>query len=184
MTLLPGMPAFSESSSEIMSGTLVFSGTRVPVKNLIDSIEGGDTLEEFLEAFPSVSRDHAIAALEVPPFGSVPGGEEGSDIAAPAKPGVDLPMVKDEPKTDVKAALDAALRFVKDLYSEQTLRDVLLEEVEFSEGDHQWLVTIGFSLPSDEPGFMYSPRQCARHYKEIRVDAETGSPVSMKIRSI
>jgi uncharacterized protein (DUF433 family) len=42
----------------------VFKGTRVPLKNLFDYLEGGETLEEFLEGFPSVSREMAIAALE------------------------------------------------------------------------------------------------------------------------
>ncbi|HUX24997.1 MAG TPA: DUF433 domain-containing protein [Burkholderiales bacterium] len=49
---------------EIMSGALCFTGTRVPVKNLFDYLEGASTLEEFLEDFPSVSRDKAVAVLE------------------------------------------------------------------------------------------------------------------------
>ena len=49
---------------EIMSGTLCFTGTRVPVKNLFDYLEGASTLEDFLEDFPSVSRAKAIAVLE------------------------------------------------------------------------------------------------------------------------
>lgn len=49
---------------EIMHGTPVFRGTRVPVQTLFDYLEGGDTLEDFLEGFPTVSRDLAIAALE------------------------------------------------------------------------------------------------------------------------
>jgi uncharacterized protein (DUF433 family) len=49
---------------EILSGTPVFRGTRVPFKNLLDYLEGGHTLAEFLEDFPSVSREAAIAALE------------------------------------------------------------------------------------------------------------------------
>jgi uncharacterized protein (DUF433 family) len=47
-----------------MSGEPVFVGTRVPVRNLLDYLEGGDTLEEFLDDFPSVSRDQAVAFLE------------------------------------------------------------------------------------------------------------------------
>jgi uncharacterized protein (DUF433 family) len=50
---------------EIMSGTPVFAGTRVPVQNLFDYIEGDETLEEFLDDFPSISRQHAIAVLEL-----------------------------------------------------------------------------------------------------------------------
>ena len=49
---------------EIHSGTPVFAGTRVPVKTLFDHIEAGDSLEVFLDDFPSVSRDLAIAVLE------------------------------------------------------------------------------------------------------------------------
>lgn len=50
---------------EIMSGALCFTGTRVPVKNLFDYLEGSSSLEEFLEDFPSVSRERAVAVLEV-----------------------------------------------------------------------------------------------------------------------
>ena len=49
---------------EIMSGALCFAGTRVPVKNLFDYLEGSSSLEEFLEDFPSVSRERAVAVLE------------------------------------------------------------------------------------------------------------------------
>ena len=49
---------------DIMSGALCFTGTRVPVQNLFDYIEGSSSLEEFLEDFPSVSREKAIAVLE------------------------------------------------------------------------------------------------------------------------
>jgi uncharacterized protein (DUF433 family) len=53
------------SDPEILGGTPVFVGTRVPVKNLIDYLEAGDSLDEFLDAFPSVTREQAIAALEL-----------------------------------------------------------------------------------------------------------------------
>jgi len=49
---------------QIMSGTPCFAGTRVPVRSLIDYIEGGDTLDEFLEQFPTVARKQAVAFLE------------------------------------------------------------------------------------------------------------------------
>ena len=49
---------------EIMSGALCFRGTRVPVKSLFEYLEGTSSLEEFLEDFPSVSRDRAVAVLE------------------------------------------------------------------------------------------------------------------------
>ena len=50
---------------EIMSGVPVFRGTRVPVRILFDHLEGGETVEEFLEGFPSVSREQVIAFLEL-----------------------------------------------------------------------------------------------------------------------
>ena len=49
---------------EIMSGTPCFAGTRVPVRALLDYIEGGDTLDEFLEQYPTVSRKQAVGFLE------------------------------------------------------------------------------------------------------------------------
>jgi uncharacterized protein (DUF433 family) len=49
---------------EILGGTPVFRGTRVPLQALFDSLEGGETLEAFLEGFPSVTREMAVAALE------------------------------------------------------------------------------------------------------------------------
>ncbi len=52
------------SHPEIVSGEPVFSGTRVPVRNLLDWLEGGHTLDEFLDDFPSVRRDQAITFLE------------------------------------------------------------------------------------------------------------------------
>jgi uncharacterized protein (DUF433 family) len=48
-----------------MSGTPVFKGTRVPIKTLIDYLEAGQTLDEFLESFPSVNREQATALLEL-----------------------------------------------------------------------------------------------------------------------
>ncbi len=49
---------------EVMSGTPVFRGTRVPFQTLLDYLESGETLDEFLDDFPTVSREAAIAALE------------------------------------------------------------------------------------------------------------------------
>lgn len=50
---------------EILGGTPVFVGTRVPLRNLIDYIEHGHSLDEFLDHFPTVTRDQAVAALEL-----------------------------------------------------------------------------------------------------------------------
>jgi uncharacterized protein (DUF433 family) len=48
-----------------VGGAPVFAGTRVPIKNLFDYLEGGDTLEDFLEGFPPITREHAIAVLKM-----------------------------------------------------------------------------------------------------------------------
>ena len=53
------------SDPDILGGTPVFVGTRVPVQNLIDCLEAGDSLEEFLDSFPTVTREQAVAALEI-----------------------------------------------------------------------------------------------------------------------
>ncbi|HEU4874645.1 MAG TPA: DUF433 domain-containing protein [Pyrinomonadaceae bacterium] len=53
-----------QRSKDILGGTPVFSGTRVPVQTLITYLEEGDTLDEFLDDFPAVSREHAIKVLE------------------------------------------------------------------------------------------------------------------------
>jgi uncharacterized protein (DUF433 family) len=50
---------------EILSGTPVFAGTRVPVRSLFDYLEGGESLDEFLRQFPSVRRDQAARALDL-----------------------------------------------------------------------------------------------------------------------
>lgn len=52
------------SSPEILSGTPVFTGTRVPIQALIDYLEGGHTIDDFLEGFPTVKREQVVAFLE------------------------------------------------------------------------------------------------------------------------
>ena len=54
-----------ESDPEKLGGTPVFRGTRVPVQNLFDYLEGGDSLDIFLDDFPTVSRDQVIDVLEL-----------------------------------------------------------------------------------------------------------------------
>jgi uncharacterized protein (DUF433 family) len=56
------------SDPEIMGGTPVFVGTRVPLQNLIDSLEGGESIEDFLDGFPSVQRAQVIAVIEAAKF--------------------------------------------------------------------------------------------------------------------
>jgi uncharacterized protein (DUF433 family) len=53
------------SNPEILGGTPVFSGTRVPIRSLFAHLEAGDSINEFLEGFPSVQREQVIALLEI-----------------------------------------------------------------------------------------------------------------------
>jgi uncharacterized protein (DUF433 family) len=61
---MPGTAAVIHSDPDILGGTPVFVGTRVPFRNLIDYLERNHSLEEFLDSFPTVSRELAVAALE------------------------------------------------------------------------------------------------------------------------
>lgn len=61
---MPSKTPVVHSDPEILGGTPVFVGTRVPAQTLFDYLEGGDTLDEFLHQFPSVKREQALAALE------------------------------------------------------------------------------------------------------------------------
>jgi len=55
---------FITSSTDILGGTPVFAGTRVPVQTLIEYLEGGESIDAFLEGFPTVKREQVIAFLE------------------------------------------------------------------------------------------------------------------------
>ena len=59
-----GKQALITSTPDILGGTPVFRGTRVPVQTLIEYLEGGQTIDEFLDGFPTVSREQVIAFLE------------------------------------------------------------------------------------------------------------------------
>jgi uncharacterized protein (DUF433 family) len=61
---MPGTTTVVHSDPEILGGTPVFQGTRVPFRNLIDYLERGYSLEEFVDAFPSVTREQVVASLE------------------------------------------------------------------------------------------------------------------------
>ena len=61
---VPGSTAVVHSDPDILGGTPVFQGTRVPFRNLIDYLERGYSVAEFLDAFPSVTREQVIASLE------------------------------------------------------------------------------------------------------------------------
>ena len=57
-------PSNLSCSPEVMGGTPVFAGTRVPIQTVLDYLEAGETLDDFLEGFPSVTREQVIAFLE------------------------------------------------------------------------------------------------------------------------
>ena len=61
---LEDLQGMIHSDPEIMGGTPVFVGTRVPMQNLIDALEGGESIDDFLEGFPSVKREQVIAVIE------------------------------------------------------------------------------------------------------------------------
>jgi uncharacterized protein (DUF433 family) len=62
---MPVKPIVVHSDPEILGGTPVFFGTRVPLQTLFDYLEGSETLDEFLCQFPSVSREQAVDALDM-----------------------------------------------------------------------------------------------------------------------
>lgn len=62
---MPGRNEVIHTDPEILAGEPVFVGTRVPLRNLFDYLEAGDSLEIFLDAFPDVTREQAVAALEI-----------------------------------------------------------------------------------------------------------------------
>ncbi len=99
-------------------------------------------------------------------------------------------MESRENQVSVKDAVKVAIDYVQDLYADSNLRNLLLEEVEFSEVTNQWLVTVGFSLPetNEESTSLIMPSKrslaLSRRYKVVKIDATTGKPVSMKIRTI
>jgi len=62
--MTPSKTPLIASSPDVLGGTPVFSGTRVPVQTLIEYLEGGETIDDFLQGFPTVTRDQVIAFLE------------------------------------------------------------------------------------------------------------------------
>lgn len=61
---LKNLKGIVQSDPEILGGTPVFVGTRDPLQNLIDSLEGGESIEDFLDGFPSVRREQVLAVIE------------------------------------------------------------------------------------------------------------------------
>jgi hypothetical protein len=87
----------------------------------------------------------------------------------------------------VKTAVANAMQFVRDLYEGEQVKDILLEEIEFSESTNQWLVTIGFTInkiKDDSSSLLLPTRELGRKYKIVHVDAQSGKPISMKIREL
>jgi uncharacterized protein (DUF433 family) len=62
---LPTREPVVRCDPDVLGGTPVFAGTRVPVKNLLDYLAAGDSLDRFLDHYPSVTREQAVAALEL-----------------------------------------------------------------------------------------------------------------------
>jgi uncharacterized protein (DUF433 family) len=65
---LEDLKGIVHSDPKIMGGTPVFVGTRVPLQNLIDYLEGGESIEDFLDGFPSVKREQVLAVIEAGKF--------------------------------------------------------------------------------------------------------------------
>ena len=61
---LEDLKGIVHTDPKIMGGTPVFIGTRVPLQNLVDYLEGGESIEDFLDAFPTVKREQVIAVIE------------------------------------------------------------------------------------------------------------------------
>ena len=61
---LKDLKGIVHADPNVMGGTVVFVGTRVPLQNLIDSLEGGESIEDFLDGFPSVKREQVLAVIE------------------------------------------------------------------------------------------------------------------------
>lgn len=99
-------------------------------------------------------------------------------------------MLNQEDRVSVKEAVAAAIAYVKELYEGVSLRDLLLEEIEYSNASDKWLVTIGFSLPETKEvsSSVIFPsktsRELSRRYKTVIIDAISGAPDSMKIRNV
>ena len=64
MNIQSGKVPIITSSPDVLGGTPVFANTRVPVQTFIEYLEGGQTIDDFLEGFPTVSREQVIAVLE------------------------------------------------------------------------------------------------------------------------
>jgi hypothetical protein len=92
----------------------------------------------------------------------------------------------------LKTAVSNATEFVQQIYGHYKIKDVLVEEIEFSEPANQWLITIGFTINKIQGNSSSSiiadlilpERETIRKYKIVHIDAQSGKPISMKIRKI
>jgi hypothetical protein len=90
-------------------------------------------------------------------------------------------------RVGVKDAVKSAMSFVNEMYEGQTLKDLLLEEVEMELEANVWLVTVGFSLPAEDAAastLASAGKKARRVYKVVTIDATSGVPLSMKMREI
>ena len=96
---------------------------------------------------------------------------------------------------EVKEAVRVAKEYVNDIFSEETIFDLGLEEVDFDDASHEWRITLGFSRPWSgkqvaQPGggggftLIPPPRLAGRVYKIVRIDDEQGRVASLKDRSV
>lgn len=92
---------------------------------------------------------------------------------------------------EVKEAVRVAKEYVNDIFSEETISDLGLEEVDFDDASHEWRITLGFSRPwsgksvqrEGEFESMFTPRLAGRAYKVVQIDDKQGRVVSLKNRS-
>ena len=87
---------------------------------------------------------------------------------------------------DVKEAANAAAEYFSRLYSSKQYSDLLLEEVELSEDEKHWLITLSYAFkpaPPSSPLDLF-PKQSPRKYKIFKIDATTGNVEAMKIRNL
>ena len=93
-------------------------------------------------------------------------------------------------KTDVKKAVSAARDYLQSLQDAMggNIEDLRLEEVEISEDEKHWFVTLGFTRPTEKAanklGEILALSQSSREYKILKIDSETGEVQSMKIREV
>lgn len=89
------------------------------------------------------------------------------------------------PEVDVKSAVHSAVEYLKSLQNfmgEYKLENLRLEEVELSDNEPVWLITLGFDVPDGTEGFLAAKKR--REYKLFKVNSETGQVQAMKIREV